>query len=142
MLLQSNQTEPCQTEPAHLIQLSWHGTEQLLLEQHIKIYFSNLTTKRKVNITMAMLVNWTRKETFKLISLWSKDVIQEQLEGCQRNSLVYHKIANDPGEAGYSRSLERRRDTIKKRKGNMKISVIKERRQVKGGSLNGNFSMQ
>ena len=29
---------------------------------------------------MATTANWTREETFKLISLWSEDVIQEQLD--------------------------------------------------------------
>ena len=49
---------------------------------------------------MATSVNWIREEAFKLISLWNEDVIQEQLEGCRRNSLVYRKIADDLCEAG------------------------------------------
>ena len=69
---------------------------------------------------MATPVNWTREETFKLINLWSEDVIQQQLEGCRRNSLVYRKIADDLGEAGYTRSLEQCRDKIKKLKGEYK----------------------
>ena len=69
---------------------------------------------------MATLVNWTREETFKLISLWSEDIIQEQLEGCCRNSQVYCKIVNDLREAGYLRSLEQCRDKIKKLKGEYK----------------------
>ena len=69
---------------------------------------------------MATPVNWTREETFKLISLWSEHVIQQQLEGCQRNSLVYRKIANDLGEASYTRSLEQCRDKIKKLRGEYK----------------------
>ena len=38
-LIEPNQTEPYQTEPAHLTQPSWHGTVRLLLEQRIKILF-------------------------------------------------------------------------------------------------------
>ena len=53
------------------------------------------TTKRKVNSTMATPVNWTREKAFKLTSLWNEDVIQQQLEGWSRNSLVYRKIADD-----------------------------------------------
>ena len=77
-----------------------------------------------------MPVNWTREETFKLISLWSEDVIQEQLEGCRRNSLVYRKIADDLYEAGYSRSLEQCRDKIKKLKGEYK--KVHDKRETTG----------
>ena len=114
-LIKLNSTLPNQTSPLDITELAWYSMVIIGTAHH-----SGLTTKRKVNITMATLVNWTREETFKLISSWSKDVIQEQLEGCQRNSLVYHKITNDPGEAGYSRSLEQCKDKIKKLKGNIK----------------------
>ena len=79
---------------------------------------------------MTTPVNWTREETFKLISLWSEDVIQEQLEGCRRNSLVYRKIADDLCEAGYSRSLEQCRDKIKKLKGEYK--KVHDKRETTG----------
>ena len=69
---------------------------------------------------MAKLINWTREETFQLTSLWSKDIIEEELEGCRRNRLVYPKIANNLREAGYSTSLEQCRDKIKKLKGEYK----------------------
>ena len=69
---------------------------------------------------MGTPVNRTREETFMLINLWSEDVIQEQLEGCCRNSQVYRKIADDLREAGFSRSLEQCRDKIKKLKGEYK----------------------
>lgn len=72
---------------------------------HQNFIISSLPTKGKVNITVATPVNWTR-ETFKLISLWNKDIIREQHEECRRNSLVYHKIADDLHKAGYSRFLE------------------------------------
>ena len=68
---------------------------------HQKFNFIGLATKGNVNITMGTPFNWTREETFIFISLWSKDVIQEQLEGCSRNILVYHKTANDLREVGY-----------------------------------------
>ena len=74
-----------------------------------------------VNITMGTPFNWTREETFIFISLWSKHVIQQQLEGCSRNILAYHKIANDLWEAGYSGFLEQCRDKIKKLKGEYKV---------------------
>ena len=85
-------------------------------------------------------VNWTREKIFRLISLWSEDV-QQQLEDCRRNSLFYRIIADDLGKAGYTRSLEQCKDKIKKLKGNIRKSMIKERRQVKGGIPNENFLM-
>ena len=90
---------------------------------------------------MATPVNWTREETFKLISLWSQDVIQQQLEGCRRNSLVYQKIANDLGEAGYMRSPKQCRDKTKKLKGEYKKVCDKRETTGEGGIPNGNSSM-
>ena len=79
---------------------------------------------------MATTANWTREETFKLISLWSEDVIQEQLEGCRRNSLVYRRIADDLREAGFARTLEQCRDKIKKLKGEYK--KVRDKRETTG----------
>lgn len=61
-------------------------------------------------------VNWTREEVFKLISIWSDATIQEQLEGCHRNSQVYKKISDDLHSAGFARTLEQCREKIKKLK--------------------------
>ena len=61
-------------------------------------------------------VNWTREEVFKLISIWSDATIQEQLEGCRRNSQVYKKISDDLRSAGFARTLEQCREKIKKLK--------------------------
>ena len=70
------------------------------------------------------------EETFKLISLWSEDVIQQQLEGCRRSSLVFRQIANDLREAGFSRTLEQCRDKIKKLKGEYK--KVRDKRETTG----------
>ena len=43
---------------------------------------------------------WSKEETFKLITIWSDDTIQAQLEGCIRNSDVYRKIAKELTEEG------------------------------------------
>jgi len=48
------------------------------------------------------VVNWTRDEVFKLIILWSEDMIQEQLEGYRRISQVYKKSADSLCKAGFS----------------------------------------
>ena len=79
---------------------------------------------------MVTTANWTREETFKLISLWSEDVIQEQLEGCRRNRSVYSRLADDLREAGFSRTLEQCRDKIKKLKGEYK--KIRDKRETTG----------
>ena len=76
------------------------------------------------------VVNWSREETFRLISIWSEDVIQEQLEGCRRNSSVYRKIADGLREAGFSRTLEQCRDKIKKLKAEYK--KIRDKRDTTG----------
>jgi len=66
------------------------------------------------------VVNWSRDEVYKLISLWSKDAIKEQLEGCRRNSQVYKKIADRLCEAGFSCTFEQCREKMKKLKGEHK----------------------
>ena len=75
-------------------------------------------------------VNWTREETFKLISVWSEDAIQQQPEGCRRNSQVYQKIADELCEAGFSRTLEQCRDKIKKLRAEYKR--IEDKRDTTG----------
>lgn len=76
------------------------------------------------------IVNWSREETYKLISLWSEDIIQEQLEGCRRNSSVFRKIADGLREAGFSRTLEQCREKIKKLKAEYK--KIRDKREATG----------
>ena len=76
------------------------------------------------------MVNWSREEVFKLISLWSDDVIQEQLEGCRRNSQVYKKIATGLHSAGFSRTFEQCGEKIKKLKAEYK--KIKDKREETG----------
>jgi len=84
-------------------------------------------------------VNWTREDTFKLINLWSEDVIQAELEGCRRNSQVYQKkIADGLHEAGFSCTMEQCRDKIKKIKSEHEI---RGKPQDKGDIQSGNFSM-
>ena len=79
---------------------------------------------------MATIVNWSREEVYKLISLWSDDVIQEQLEGCHRNSQVYKKIADSLHEAGFNRTFEQCREKMKKLRGEYK--KIKDKRNETG----------
>ena len=65
-------------------------------------------------LKMALSGFWSKEETFKLISLWSDDTVQAQLEGCRRNSEVYTRIAKELTEAGYARTMEQCRDKMKK----------------------------
>ena len=69
---------------------------------------------------MVTIVNWSHDKVYKLISLWSDDVIQEQLEGCRRNSQVYKKTAESLREAGFNRTFEQCREKMKKLKGEYK----------------------
>ena len=73
---------------------------------------------------------WSKEETLKLISIWSDDTVQSQLEGCRRNSDVYRKIAKELTEAGYTRALEQCRDKMKKLKAEYK--KVKDKRNETG----------
>ncbi|XP_065904002.1 uncharacterized protein [Dysidea avara] len=59
---------------------------------------------------------WSKEETFKLISIWSEENIQAQLEGCKRNRQVYTKISHELSAAGYNRTYEQSREKLKKLK--------------------------
>ena len=63
-----------------------------------------------------MTAYWSKEEAFKLISIWSEDNIQVQLQGCKRNREVYRKISCDLSLAGYSRTYEQCQEKIKKLK--------------------------
>ncbi|XP_065893269.1 zinc finger protein with KRAB and SCAN domains 2-like [Dysidea avara] len=60
---------------------------------------------------------WTDPETFKLIELWGDGTIQEDLEGCKKNSQIYARLSDQMQKAGYERTLVQCRDKIKKLKG-------------------------
>ena len=47
---------------------------------------------------------WADQEVFKLVELWGEDSVQEQLEGCKRNSQVYDRIAREMQIAGFDRT--------------------------------------
>ena len=59
--------------------------------------------------------NWSDEETIELISLWSDDVVQEQLEG-PRNKDVYQRISAKLLEKGFQRSIAQCREKVKKLK--------------------------
>ena len=80
-----------------MLEQSWHGSALFL-------WMARAPYKRISD--MATIVNWSRDEMYKIISLWSDDVIQEQLEGCRRNSQAYKKIAESLREAGFNRTFE------------------------------------
>ena len=48
---------------------------------------------------------WSKQEMYKLITIWSNDITQVQLEGCRRNSNVYRKVAKELTEAGHNRTV-------------------------------------
>ena len=75
---------------------------------------------------------WSKEETFKLISIWSKDNIQAQLEGYKRNREVYTKILScELSVAGYIRTYKQCQEELKKLK--VKELEIRGRRQGKVG---------
>ena len=63
---------------------------------------------------MLAMAGWTDAEDFKLIELWKKDEIQEQLKGSRRNKHVYAKLASELTKAGYNKTGEQARCKVKK----------------------------
>ena len=54
-----------------------------------------------------MATNWTDAGVLKLIELWKKQGIQEELEGSMRNKHVYVKLASQLAEEGVEKTGER-----------------------------------
>ena len=54
----------------------------------------------EISYTIIMSVNWTDKKVFHLCDCWSKEEMQEQLEGSRRNKQVYEKLALSQSLAG------------------------------------------
>lgn len=63
-----------------------------------------------------MAAAWTDAEAFKLIELWGDQSVQEELEGCKKNSKIFSKLSDQMRAAGYERTLAQCRDKIKKLK--------------------------
>ena len=57
--------------------------------------------------------SWSDKEIRALISEWSEEKIQEELEGSTRNKQIYAKIAAGMKKQGYIRDWKHCRDKIK-----------------------------
>jgi len=61
---------------------------------------------------------WTKEETLKsrlkLISIWSEDNIQAQLEECKKNLDVWTEVSREMTSAGYSRTYEQCCEKMKK----------------------------
>ena len=76
---------------------------------------------------------WSKEETFKLISIWSKDNIQWQLEGCKRNRDVWTKVSREMTLAGYRRSYEQCHEKMKKLRTEYK-KVSDKRKETGQGS--------
>ena len=62
----------------------------------------------------------------KLIETWSEDKIQEELDGCKKNKHIYDKIAARMTKAGFARTFDQCRITVKK--------LRREYRKVKDGN--------
>ena len=60
--------------------------------------------------------NWSDEEIRALISVWSDDVIQAELEGTHRNQHVYKKMSAELEKLGYRRTWDKCRDKVKKLK--------------------------
>ena len=69
-------------------------------------------------------------EIFRLISIWSNDTTEVQLEGCRKSSDFYEKIAKEFTEGRYTRTIEQCHDKMKKSRVEYKKLKTKESRLV------------
>ena len=58
--------------------------------------------------------NWCDEEVLLLISVWSDDVIQAELEGCHWNQHIFHQMSDELSKHEYERRWEKCKDKIKK----------------------------
>ena len=72
------------------------------------------STRDGQGIESKVMTSWADEETFKLIELWSEDLIQGMLEGSRRNRDVYMNIAKNMNEAGYEKTVQQCAGKIKK----------------------------
>ena len=63
---------------------------------------------------------WYNSEVKALITIWSDDKIQEQLDGVVRNKAVFEKNADKMAEVGYTRDWFQCRQKIKNLKNEYK----------------------
>ena len=61
-----------------------------------------------------MSSNWTDKDVFKLIQVWSEEGIQKQLEGARQNKHVYEKLSRKLVTYGIEKSGKQCRNKVKK----------------------------
>ena len=61
-------------------------------------------------------VSWTNSKVKALITIWSDDNIQLQLDGARRNKTVFEKVASKMAELGYERDWVQCRQKIKNMK--------------------------
>ena len=60
-----------------------------------------MATKRK-----SRKQNWSEHEIQVLVSLWSKERLQQELKKSERNDLAYARISRELVERGYIRTAE------------------------------------
>ena len=56
---------------------------------------------------------WTSEETQALISVWGQENVQSQLDGVQRNRVIFEGIARQMCEMNYKRTWQQCRTKIK-----------------------------
>ena len=74
----------------------------------------NHTAIRRYLIMATRSASWSDKEVRALITEWSEEKIQEELEGSTRNKDIFVKIAAGLKKQGYARDWKHCRDEIKK----------------------------
>ena len=73
---------------------------------------------------------WSKTETFKLISIWGQEEVQQKLQECKKNKSIYEEIAKQMKEAGCERTFQQCRDKIKKL--NVDYKKVKDKKKKIG----------
>ena len=77
-----------------------------------------------------MEVNWTDAKVFQLISCWAEEGIQEQLEGCEYNKLVYERLSRSLAEHSIKKTGEQCCTKVTKQ--HQEYKKIKDERNLTG----------
>ncbi|XP_067347325.1 uncharacterized protein [Channa argus] len=81
------------------------------------------------------MANWSHEETRALLSVWSDEKIQRDLEGLVRNERVYREVSDRLAAMGMSRSAKQCRQKIKK----LKLEYRKSKLHSGGDGANIHF---
>ena len=61
----------------------------------------------------AMAAGWSTEATRALVSVWSQENVQSELDGVSRNRTIFERISNELRDKGYEKTWQQCRTKIK-----------------------------